>query len=115
MVESGCRPLLGELDHGSERPLKDFEHVWGPNLAFRSEVFEQLGRWDESATATGGSPEGRFEDIDYQERIRAAGGTVWFCPEAVAYHRVKAEVTPRMVLKRAFITGANERYRQSLA
>jgi glycosyltransferase involved in cell wall biosynthesis len=107
-------PLLGELDHGSERPLKEFEHVWGPNLAFSAEVFNQLGPWDESATATGENPKGRFEDIEYQERMRAAGGTVWFCPEAVVLHRVKAEVTPRMILKRAFISGANDRYRQSL-
>jgi glycosyltransferase involved in cell wall biosynthesis len=46
-------PLLGELDHGSERPLKEFEHVWGPNLAFSAQVFNQLGPWDESAHRNG--------------------------------------------------------------
>ena len=113
-LSQSATPLLGELDHGSERPLKEFEHVWGPNLGFTAEVFKRLGSWDESATATGATPTGRFEDIEYQERVRSAGGTVWFCPEAVVRHRVKAEVTPRMVLRRAFISGANDRYRQTL-
>jgi glycosyltransferase involved in cell wall biosynthesis len=107
-------PLLGELDHGSERRLNEFEHVWGPNLGFRAHVFEQLGPWDELATATGQTPAGRFEDIEYQERLRGAGGEVWFCPQAIVHHRVKADLSPRMVLKRAFITGANDRYRRSL-
>jgi glycosyltransferase involved in cell wall biosynthesis len=107
-------PLLGELDYGSKRPLRDFEHVWGPNIAIPVEVFRHLGPWDEAATATGGNPVGRFEDIDYQERIRAAGGVVWFCPEAVVHHRLRVEVTPRMVLKKAFVAGANDRYRESL-
>jgi GT2 family glycosyltransferase len=107
-------PLLGELDYEAERPLKQFEHVWGPNLGFPAEVYRDLGFWDESATATGGNPQGRFEDIDYQDRMRAAGGEIWFCPDALVYHRVKADISPRMVLRRAFIKGANERYRESL-
>lgn len=103
---------VGALDWGpDERPLERYEHLWGANMAIRADVFALLGPWDE-AIGRRGEERGTYEDVEYQERIRAAGGTVWFCPGARIYHRVsRNDVTPRRLLSSAFSRGRNEFWR----
>lgn len=56
-----------------------------------------------------------FEDTEFQERIRKAGGSVWFCPAAVVHHRVDRQaLTPRRVSSTAFSRGRNAVWIQNL-
>jgi glucosyl-dolichyl phosphate glucuronosyltransferase len=105
---------LGLLDHGAERALRGFEYVWGGNMAIPASLFDRLGPWDETIGRQA-EQRGTFEDAEYQDRIRAAGGTVWFCPGAVVRHRLaRREITPRRVLGTAFARGRNEFARDDL-
>jgi glucosyl-dolichyl phosphate glucuronosyltransferase len=104
----------GLLDHGGERPLRSREYVWGANMAIPRQVFDQLGGWDESAGLQGERRVTKlesafFEDTELQDRLRKAGGVVWFCPAAPIHHRVdRRTVTPRRVLATAFTRGRND-------
>ena len=83
-------------------------------------LFEQLGGWDETIGVQG---EQRvklqdsqfFEDTELQDRIRKAGGRIWFCPGAVVLHRVdRNAVTPRRVATTAFARGTNDLWAREL-
>jgi glycosyltransferase involved in cell wall biosynthesis len=105
---------LGLLDHGAERPLRGFEYVWGGNMAVPASLFDRLGPWDETVGRRG-EERGTFEDADYQDRVRAAGGVVWFCPRAAVRHRLsRQEINPRRILSTAFARGRNDYARESL-
>ena len=104
---------LGLLDLGARRPLQ-FEYLWGGNMAVPAWAFESLGGWDESIGRRG-QERGTFEDTDYQDRVRKAGGAVWFCPAAVVHHRLsRTEITPERVVRTAFARGRNEYAQESL-
>jgi hypothetical protein len=110
----------GLLQHGVERPLVKFEYVWGGNMAVPKHVFESLGLWDETAGLQAEQRVKRedsrfYEDTELQDRVRSAGGSTWFCPEAVVHHRVdRRSVTPRRVSSAAFIRGRNNFWQQEL-
>jgi glycosyltransferase involved in cell wall biosynthesis len=107
-------PDLGLLDHGAERPLKGFEYVWGGNMAIPASLFDRLGPWDETIGRRA-QERGTFEDTEYQDRIRAEGGAVWFCTGAIVRHRLaRQEINPRRVLGTAFARGRNEYARDLL-
>jgi glucosyl-dolichyl phosphate glucuronosyltransferase len=107
-------PDLGLLDHGAERVLRGFEYVWGGNMAIPAALFDRLGPWDETIGRQA-EQRGTFEDAEYQDRIRAAGGGVWFCPGAIVRHRLaRREINPRRVLGTAFARGRNEYARDEL-
>lgn len=107
-------PDLGLLDHGAERPLRGFEYVWGGNMAIPASLFDRLGPWDETIGRRA-QERGTFEDTEYQDRVRAEGGTVWFCAGATVRHRLaRREINPRRVLVTAFARGRNEYARDRL-
>jgi glycosyltransferase involved in cell wall biosynthesis len=110
----------GMLDHREQRALRKFEYAWGGNMAVPKSLFDRFGLWDET---TGLQGDGRvtredsefFEDTELQDRVRKAGGSTWFCPQAVVYHRVdRVSVTPRHILTTAFTRGRNDFWRQGL-
>jgi glucosyl-dolichyl phosphate glucuronosyltransferase len=112
--DRACLPDLGLLDLGEQRSLEGFEYVWGGNLAIRASAFDRFGRWDESLGRRA-DERGTFEDAEYQDRLRQAGGKVWFCPRAVVHHRLaRGEINPRRVLRTAFARGRNDYARESL-
>jgi glycosyltransferase involved in cell wall biosynthesis len=104
----------GLLDHHEERALKKFEYAWGGNMAVPKLLFEQLGCWNESAGLQADQRVTRmesefFEDTELQDRVRRTGGSSWFCPGAVVYHRVdRQSVTPRRIAATAFARGRND-------
>jgi GT2 family glycosyltransferase len=51
------------------------------------------------------------EDIEFQTRVRAAGGEVWFVPDAVVHHRTPVP-SPRVCLAKGFAAGRND-YRRA--
>jgi glucosyl-dolichyl phosphate glucuronosyltransferase len=107
-------PEIGLLDYESERSLLPWEYVWGANMAIPSSVFRTIGPWDEELGRRG-EHRGTFEDTEYQDRLRTAGGSVWFCPGASIQHRVERErIAPRTLMSRAFGRGRNEYLRDLL-
>lgn len=110
----------GLLDHHEERALQSGEYVWGGNMAVPKRVFDQLGGWDESAGLQGDRrvtslESAGFEDTELQDRLRKAGGTVWFCPDAGVQHRVdRGGITPRRISSTAFTRGRNDVWSASL-
>lgn len=95
------------LHYRRERVLHKMEWVWGGNMAVPAQLFDQLGPWDVTVGRKG-DERGTFEDTEFQDRVRSAGGTVWFCPDAVVQHRVQRQmVTPRRVSATAFSRGRN--------
>ena len=89
-------------------------------MAVPKVVFDQLGLWDETAGLQADDrvtrQESRFyEDTELQDRVRGAGGSTWFCPEAIVHHRVNRQsITPRRLLSAAFSRGRNEFWQQRL-
>ena len=114
-AEGAARSLVF-VDWGEERILDPEETVWGANMAVPAALFRDIGLWDESAGIRGSerpplaSPE-LNEDIAFQERVREAGGAVWFCPDAVVHHRT-ALPGPRRILAKGFANGRND-YRRA--
>jgi len=111
---------VGLLQHHDERALLQSEYVWGGNMAVPKAVFDQLGLWDET---TGLQAEQRvtredsefYEDTELQNRARKSGGSTWFCPRAVVYHRIdRRSVTPRRISSTAFSRGRNDFWQQEL-
>lgn len=93
---------------GAERELHPPEYLWGANMALTRVVFDRIGTWDETVGRRG-DERGTYEDVEYQDRIRRAGGAVWYCPSARVLHRLPADrVTPAIVLSNAFARGRNE-------
>jgi glycosyltransferase involved in cell wall biosynthesis len=106
--DEAALPDVGLLDYREQRVLRPFEYVWGGNMAVPAGVFERIGLWDVSVGRRG-EERGTFEDTEFQDRWRAAGGSVWFCPGAVMLHRIaRKEITPRRVLMTAFSRGRND-------
>lgn len=111
----------GQLDYRGRRSLGRFEYVWGGNMAVPRKLFDRLGLWNEeiglqgTARVTAHDSAG-FEDTELQDRAKQAGGSVWFCPDAVVRHRVPTEsVTPRRILDTAFTRGRNDFWVRELA
>ena len=104
----------GLLHHREERVLRQCEYVFGGNMAVPRRLFDQFGLWDETAGLQGDEEMSLddsecFEDTEFQNRIRKAGGSVWFCPAAVVHHRVDRQIiTPRQISSTAFSRGRND-------
>jgi glucosyl-dolichyl phosphate glucuronosyltransferase len=99
---------VGLLDHGAEQELHPPRYVFGANMAVPATVFASVGPWDEDL---GNAPGDRstFEDAELQDRVRSAGGTVWFCVDAAIRHRVeRTRAAPRAILANAFARGRND-------
>lgn len=96
------------LDHGREqRPLAAHEFLWGASMAVPADVFGRLGTWNE-AVGRRGDHRGTYEDTEFQQRLRRAGGEVWYVPASRLRHRVaRTQVTPRRVLDGAYRRGRN--------
>jgi GT2 family glycosyltransferase len=110
-LETGALPELGLLDHGHERILGEDEYVWGANLGVRRRAFDRHGLWDETVGRRGDA-RGTYEDVEFQDRLRDHGVSIWFSERATVHHRVPAAgITPQRVLETAFTIGRNRRAR----
>ena len=100
---------LPRLYCGSEeRKLSDLDWLWGGNMAARITYLREVGGFDENLGHSGGE-RGTFEDIELADRLRTLGGEVWYCPEAIVYHRVASGASrPRSLARVAFSRGAND-------
>lgn len=110
----GAETDLALLQHGAERTLRRGEYVWGGNMAVPAAVFGRFGLFDESVGRRG-EQRGTFEDTEFQDGLREAGGVVWFCPPAEVQHRIlRGAITPRRVAATAFDRGRNEFWMENI-
>jgi glucosyl-dolichyl phosphate glucuronosyltransferase len=92
-------PLAFRSDNG---PLTPQQSPMGANLAFRREVFVQLGNF---AAGLGRAGKNLFagEETELLRRMRAAGFEVWFAPQAAVQHQMPANRTTfRYAARHAF-------------
>lgn len=57
----------------------------GPNMAFKREVFDRVGFFDERL---GPGRSGMSEDVEYAQRLLRSGGRIGYEPKAAVYHEV---------------------------
>jgi GT2 family glycosyltransferase len=77
----------GEADNGQWDVPRQVDYVTGASLAFRREVFEQVGPLDE------GFWPGYYEDVDFCCKLREAGYEVWYVPTSVLTHAETTSLT----------------------
>jgi hypothetical protein len=80
-------------------------NTYGCNIAFRADVFDALGGFDEDYGL--GAELGQAEEAELAARMRDEwGGTTLYDPDAAVYHRVDgSQVRLPALLKRAFVQG----------
>lgn len=83
--------FLGELNRADAiAPLEDpGESFYGGNFGFRRTVCERVGTFDAMLGRKGSDNTGG-EEVDFYRRLLSAGLRVWWTPEAVIFHRVRA-------------------------
>src|SRR5712692_1330229 len=65
--------------------IKDVHTLTGPNMAARRDVFERVGLFDERL---GPGRSGMSEDVEFAQRLLAAGRQIGYEPNAAVYHDV---------------------------
>jgi glycosyltransferase involved in cell wall biosynthesis len=95
------REPLGEteLDCGTEE--RAVNAVFGANFALRPRAFERIGPFNEALPIYG-------EEEEWEGRYQAAGGVIWYIPEAWLWHRRLAQdLQFTRMLRRRFRRGVN--------
>ncbi len=77
----GMHHGAGAADEGQFDTPQAVEFVTGALLAMRRDVFQKVGGLDE------GFYPAYYEDVDWCFRIRAAGYTIWYEPQAIGVHQ----------------------------
>ncbi len=70
---------LGGVDYGQHDEIRDVDYVIGAAIAIRREVIDSVGLLDEGFFLY-------YEDVDYCQRVRAAGYRVTYIPNAQLVH-----------------------------
>jgi GT2 family glycosyltransferase len=74
------------IDYGRES--HEIRGLTGTNMSFKREVFERVGPFD---VRLGPGAAGFSEDTEYSIRIRRAGFTIGYTPDAVVYHELSPD------------------------
>ncbi|HTO74942.1 MAG TPA: glycosyltransferase [Thermoanaerobaculia bacterium] len=79
--------------------------IWGPNMAFRREVFEKTGGFDPQRGLVGGRLF-RGEEVDLVERALGLGMPLAYDASLVVFHRIGADRMRRAYFRRLFYDNA---------
>lgn len=84
--------FLGQCDHGGQvMPLvSDETPFFGGNFGFRRSAAATVGNFDPGLGRQGKVNVGG-EEVQFYERLLAAGFKVWWTPESVIHHRIQSE------------------------
>ncbi len=105
-------PLVAGLDMGSfSKEFPGMKFPIGANMAYRSEIFKELGNFNTDLGRKGTGLEGGDEkDMIY--RLKKAGKKVWYVPEVLVEHIIPAKRTqPEYIKGQAIGVGKSERKR----
>lgn len=103
------RSYLSELDLGEESfDVPPSRSPFGANCAVSRDWFDRIGGFVTGLDRNGASLVSNG-DIEFFRRLREAGGTVTYRPEAAVLHRVPPErLTPEFFRRRAFAQGVSD-------
>jgi glycosyltransferase involved in cell wall biosynthesis len=103
--------LLGYFNQGTQAFFFEKDYPRGSNMAFRTSIFERIGRFNVELGRIGKRMYGG-EEKDLFKRIYQASIPVRYVPEAMVYHCVPLErTTCEFIKKQALGTGISERLR----
>ena len=101
--------LVGITHNGfADEEVSEVRNAFGPNMSYRSEVFEKIGLFNERfGLGARGAVQLQGEEAELALRMKQVlGRGVTYNPQAVIYHKVPPwKTTPRWVLRRAFYQG----------
>lgn len=108
------RPIANPMDYGEQlRPFPKGALPGGGNMGFRRSVALQFG-FATQLGRIGGKPLGG-EENDFLLRMREAGHTLWYLPDAVMWHIIPPEKLTEEAFRRlAFHIGISQRRRATL-
>jgi GT2 family glycosyltransferase len=97
----GRHPLNeSELDLGDVD--REVEFIWGANMTVARRAFELAGRFDERLPLYN-------EELEWQQRLRAAGGSIVYLPNAWVWHRRSTDdLRVSALLRRHFARGLGQ-------
>lgn len=102
-MSSYLLPLLGHHDHGDTiKPYKSNDYPFGGNMAFRKEVFEEIGYFNTDLGRIG-SVLKASEEKELFQRLRKENETIYYVPDALLYHRVNASRLTKEYIRRQAI------------
>ena len=103
---------VGQFDAGREtRPLSPKERMLGSgNMAIKREALEKHGGFDETLGRRGKQLMAN-EDLEIQQRMCAAGETVFYSPELIQYHYLRPERLKKSYWRRHQFDWGRTRYR----
>ena len=101
--------MLSVIDWGDvPRCLKWPERLIGTNIAFRKEVFDRFGTFDERLGRFGNNLIGS-EEIELQKKVMDYGYQVYYCPNAVVRHLVPPDrMEKEYFYRRAYGSGKSD-------
>ncbi|MCE4557830.1 glycosyltransferase family 2 protein [Roseateles cellulosilyticus] len=86
---------------------RETDKVMGANFALRASAVRQVGAFDPALGRKGNKLLGG-EEVDLFNRIRAAGGRVWYTPEAVVFHKIANKLRKEYIVDYAYWLGVSE-------
>jgi len=99
--------IVGGTHKGMPEIREQVRNLWGGNMSFRREVFEEIGLFRTDLGRTGASGEG--EDTEFCMRLRREmpEAVVLYEPSAIMYHKVpKERATLKYVVRRSLDGGS---------
>lgn len=99
--------VVGYSDFGDQIRILDGPNAMlpGGNMSFKRKVYESIGEFDTNLGRKG-RVLARGEDDDYFARVRQAGFSLWYSPEALIWHWTPAEKLSHRYFIRSFFQGA---------
>jgi GT2 family glycosyltransferase len=101
--------LVGITHNGfAEEEVSEVRNTFGPNMSYRSEVFEKIGVFNERfGLGARDAVQLQGEEAELALRMKQVlGRSVTYNPQAVVYHKIPPwKTTPRWMLRRAFYQG----------
>jgi glucosyl-dolichyl phosphate glucuronosyltransferase len=86
---------------------RETDKVMGANFALRARVVRQVGAFDPALGRKGSKLLGG-EEVDLFNRIRAAGGVVWYTPHAIVFHKIANKLRKEYIVDYAYWLGVSE-------
>src|SRR6056297_1401663 len=113
-MSSYLLPLLGHHDHGEAiKPYKSSDYPFGGNMAFKKEVFEEIGYFNTDLGRIGNDLKAS-EEKEFFQRLREANETIYYVPDAYLYHRVNsARLTKEYIRRQAIGLGQSMKLQMS--
>jgi glucosyl-dolichyl phosphate glucuronosyltransferase len=86
---------------------QETDKVIGANFAVRTSALRSAGQFDPKLGRTGSKLLGG-EEVDLFNRIRSAGGTVWYTPKALVFHKIANKLRKDYIVDYAYWLGVSE-------